>query len=182
MLIFVLELRGNLRYNAVAKVKVCLGAGRIKEDTISMTDEQVQKLISSIDTRFDAVDARFDAIDTRFNEIDNRFDAMDARFDAVDARFDAIDTRINTMEATFEARFDSMEEQFNDLYRYVEDRLNKLETKIDSKVDKDRLEYFVSLLEKDLKEHEMAEEDRRILHERIQRLDKRVKLLEVKVA
>jgi hypothetical protein len=56
--------------------------------------EDLTRLETRMDTRFDALDAKFDA---KFDALDAKFDA---RFDTLDAKFDTkLDAKVNGVEA-----------------------------------------------------------------------------------
>ncbi|MGO1739629.1 MAG: hypothetical protein ACTHYM_11570, partial [Actinomycetaceae bacterium] len=77
-------------------------------ELVSLTDERVAQMATTMDERFTGVDQRFDSIDERFTGVDQRLDAIDERFTTVDTRFDAIDERFTGVDA----RFDAIDERF----------------------------------------------------------------------
>jgi flagellar capping protein FliD len=62
--------------------------------------QRLNKIETTLTTRFDTIDARFETMDARFETMDARFETIDARFDTMDARFDTIDARFDTIEMT----------------------------------------------------------------------------------
>jgi hypothetical protein len=64
--------------------------------------DEIQNVVSVVDTRLTAIDDRFDAIDTRFDIVDKRIDALTLRFDGTfvvfDERMDNMEVRMGTME------------------------------------------------------------------------------------
>jgi prefoldin subunit 5 len=55
-----------------------------------MTDRELQKRFTGIDSQFERVDKRFEKIDERFAQVDERFTQVDARFDRIERQLDKL--------------------------------------------------------------------------------------------
>lgn len=68
---------------------------------MNMNDDQVSKLIKSIDERFDKIDERFDKIDEKFDKVDDTFLKMFSYVADMDKRisdrFDGVEADIRSL-------------------------------------------------------------------------------------
>ncbi len=78
------------------------------------TREDIAKLDTKFNEKFDKIDEKFNKIDERFNKIDEKFDKIDEKFDKIDEKFDKSDERFMRME----------------------DKLSRIDEKFDAKYDK----------------------------------------------
>ena len=103
---------------------------------IVMDDNQLAKLISSLDKRFDGIDKRFDGIDKRFDGIDKRLDGIDKRFDGIDKRLDGMDKR-----------FDGVDKTFVKMFKYTSERFDSIDEKLNGKADKTDVERLINTMD-----------------------------------
>ena len=71
----------------------------------------------------------------RFEQVDARFEQVDARFEQVDARFERVETEISTLRGDMNARFEAVDARFEAIDRRFDELEQRLNDKIDSKID-----------------------------------------------
>jgi archaellum component FlaC len=96
--------------------------------------------LDGIDGRLDGIDGRLDGIDGRLDGIDGRLDGIDERLDRMDARMDRIDARMDRIETGVAA----LREDTNKGFRMFGERLTRIETLVETLIERDAGEPGVS--------------------------------------
>jgi len=81
-------------------------------DAIDSLRNEIRRLGTSVNARFDTVESRFDTLESRFDPRDSRLDTLESRFDILESRFDCLDSRFDSLDSRFdtlESRFDTLE-------------------------------------------------------------------------
>ena len=81
-------------------------------DAIDSLRNEIRRLGTSVNARFDTVESRFDTLESRFDPRDSRLDTLESRFDILESRFDSLDSRFDSLDSRFdtlESRFDTLE-------------------------------------------------------------------------
>jgi len=87
-------------------------------DAIDSLRNEIRRLGTSVNARFDTVESRFDTLESRFDPRDSRLDTLESRFDILESRFDSLDSRFDSLDSRFdtlESRFDTLESRFDTL-------------------------------------------------------------------
>ena len=104
---------------------------------------EIRRLGTSVNARFDTVESRFDSLDSRFDTLESRFDTLESRFDTQESRFDTQESRFDTLESSLAARiddakadmkrhFDIVAESTHDDVRIIAEGLVALNAKVDA--------------------------------------------------
>ncbi|HKO02668.1 MAG TPA: hypothetical protein VJ032_13295 [Thermoanaerobaculia bacterium] len=112
-------------------------------DAIHSLRNEIRRLGTSVNARFDTVDSRLDTLESRFDILESRFDSLDSRFDSLDSRFDTLESRFDTLESSLAARiddakadmkrhFDIVAESTHDDVRIIAEGLVALNAKVDA--------------------------------------------------
>lgn len=65
-----------------------------------MSDQELlQKILTTVETRFDGLESRFEKLETRFDGLESRLAVLETRLDRVEARLESLETRVGTLEA-----------------------------------------------------------------------------------
>ena len=119
-------------------------------DAIDSLRNEIRRLGTSVNARFDTVESRFDTLESRFDPrdsrldtLESRFDILESRFDSLESRFDSLDSRFDTLESSLAARiddakadmkrhFDIVAESTHDDVRIIAEGLVALNAKVDA--------------------------------------------------
>ena len=112
-------------------------------DAIDSLRNEIRRLGTSVNARFDTVESRFDTLESRFDPRDSRLDTLESRFDILESRFDSLDSRFDTLESSLAARiddakadmkrhFDIVAESTHDDVRIIAEGLVALNAKVDA--------------------------------------------------
>lgn len=107
---------------------------------VSSTIAPLRADIQGINGRLDGIDGRLDGIDGRLDGIDGRLDGIDERLDRMDARMDRIDARMDRIETGVAA----LREDTNKGFRMFGERLTRIETLVETLIERDAGEPGVS--------------------------------------
>jgi len=83
-------------------------------DAIDSLRNEIRRLGTSVNARFDTVESRFDTLESRFDPRDSRLDTLESRFDILDSRFDSLDSRFDTLESRFDTLESSLAARIDD--------------------------------------------------------------------
>ena len=92
-------------------------------DAIDSLRNEIRRLGTSVNARFDTVESRFDSLDSRFDTLESRFDTLESRFDTLESRFDTLESslaaRIDDAKADMKRHFDIVAESTHDDVRII---------------------------------------------------------------
>jgi len=83
-------------------------------DAIDSLRNEIRRLGTSVNARFDTVESRFDTLESRFDPRDSRLDTLESRFDILESRFDSLDSRFDTLESRFDTLESSLAARIDD--------------------------------------------------------------------
>ncbi|PYQ80936.1 MAG: hypothetical protein DMG03_21240 [Acidobacteria bacterium] len=98
-------------------------------DAIDSLRNEIRRLGTSVNARFDTVESRFDSLDSRFDTLESRFDTLESRFDTLESSLAA---RIDDAKADMKRHFDIVAESTHDDVRIIAEGLVALNAKVDA--------------------------------------------------
>ncbi|PYQ87326.1 MAG: hypothetical protein DMG02_21080 [Acidobacteria bacterium] len=91
-------------------------------DAIDSLRNEIRRLGTSVNARFDTVESRFDSLDSRFDTLESRFDTLESSLAA----------RIDDAKADMKRHFDIVAESTHDDVRIIAEGLVALNAKVDA--------------------------------------------------
>ena len=91
-------------------------------DAIDSLRNEIRRLGTSVNARFDTVESRFDSLDSRFYTLESRFDTLESSLAA----------RIDDAKADMKRHFDIVAESTHDDVRIIAEGLVALNAKVDA--------------------------------------------------
>jgi len=91
-------------------------------DAIHSLRNEIRRLGTSVNARFDTVESRFDSLDSRFDTLESRFDTLESSLAA----------RIDDAKADMKRHFDIVAESTHDDVRIIAEGLVALNAKVDA--------------------------------------------------
>ena len=98
-------------------------------DAIDSLRNEIRRLGTSVNARFDTVESRFDTLESRFDPRDSRLDTLESRFDTLESSLAA---RIDDAKADMKRHFDIVAESTHDDVRIIAEGLVALNAKVDA--------------------------------------------------
>ena len=84
---------------------------------LRLVRDELKNDLKRIESKFDG---RFDQIGAEFNQIDSKFVQIDSKFSQIDAKFEQFEAKFVQMEAKFEANFVQMDAKFESRFDRME--------------------------------------------------------------
>ena len=76
------------------------------------TKNDVQSLVSRVDSLESKMDSKFDALESKLQSTDSKFDALESKLQSTDSKINALESRMDSKFDAFESRMDSKFDAF----------------------------------------------------------------------